>query len=442
MADWRTTTLGELCSAGVAEIQTGPFGSQLHAHDYVVRGVPVVPTEAIGDRRIKHSVLPNISEDKAKSLQRHRLRPGDILFARRGVQATGRSAIVRDDEDGFVCGTGAIRFRLHHPASSVYPEFLSHVLASPASVEWFKFHAIGATMPNLNESIIKSFAFAVPSLAEQRAIVSILDALDEKIDLNRQMNTTLEMMARAIFKDWFVDFGPTRAKMEGRPPYLASDLWALFPDRLNDEGTPDRWANESLSALVHLINTTVIPTEHPDEVFEHHSLPAFDAGRHPVREAGRSIMSNKFIVPPGAVLVSKLNPEIVRVWLVDVNLGPRAIASTEFLVLQPISTDNRAFIYCCTSESHFRQRLESMVSGTSKSHQRVSPSAVLGLSLVLPPPEIMMAFSKLVTPMLDRILSNQREAISLAETRDLLLPRLLSGELPVRDAEADIGGAV
>src|SRR5579875_2463022 len=149
--EWRRASIGELCDAGFIELQTGPFGSQLHAYDYVDEGIPVVPTEAIRERRIEHSVLPKITEVKAKELGRHRLQSGDILFARRGVRATGHVGCVRKAETGFICGTGAIRLRVIR-SSAVDPDFLSHLLADPASVEWFKFHAIGATMPNLNEA--------------------------------------------------------------------------------------------------------------------------------------------------------------------------------------------------------------------------------------------------------------------------------------------------
>jgi type I restriction enzyme S subunit len=132
-------SIGQLCDESLVEIQTGPFGSQLHAHEYISSGIPVVPTEAIRARRIDHSVLPKIREEKADELKRHRLIPGDILFARRGVQATGHTAYVREEEEGFICGTGAIRLRVKPPFRQVLPEFLSHVFANQASVDWFKF---------------------------------------------------------------------------------------------------------------------------------------------------------------------------------------------------------------------------------------------------------------------------------------------------------------
>lgn len=254
---WQSSTIGDLCDAGVVELQTGPFGSQLHAHDYVEDGVSVVPTEAIRNRQIDHSVLPKILPRKAKELARHRLKPGDILFARRGVQATGHIGCVRKAEEGFICGTGAIRLRVTEDGGDVSHEFLSHVLANPGSVEWFKFHAIGATMPNLNEGIIRSFPLGIPPLLEQRAIAHILGALDDRIELNRRMNRTLEAMARAIFKSWFVDFDPVRGKVDGRAPGLPKALADLFPNSFGDselEEIPKRWRIASIGQVCDVID--------------------------------------------------------------------------------------------------------------------------------------------------------------------------------------------
>jgi type I restriction enzyme S subunit len=122
MAKFAPLIIDKLCEDGIVELQTGPFGSQLHAHEYVEVGVPIVPTEAIRNRRIARDNLPQISQAKVIELSRHRLRKGDILFARRGVQATGQSALVRDKEVDFVCGTGAIRLRLKK-GNGVFPRF-------------------------------------------------------------------------------------------------------------------------------------------------------------------------------------------------------------------------------------------------------------------------------------------------------------------------------
>lgn len=437
-SEWRQHTIGELCDTGLAELQTGPFGTQLHAHDYVDDGVSVVPTEAIRNRQIDSNVLPKISLTKARELARHRLRQGDILFARRGVQATGHIAYVRAAEDGFICGTGAIRLRLFEQTGKVSADFISHVLANPSSVEWFKFHAIGATMPNLNEGIIRSFSFALPPLEDQRIIAAFLSALDDKIELTRRMNETLEAMTGAIFKDWFVGCGPTRAKVERRVPYLKPEIWALFPDRLDDEEKPAGWEVRPLAALANLVRDPITPASLAGVLFDHYSIPAFDDGQTPVREVGGGILSNKTLMPSDAVLLSKLNPEIPRVWLVDTDSIIRSICSTEFLVFSPQVPADRGFLYSLMTEASLRQRLEAMVTGTSKSHQRVSPQSVLALRVLVAPRLIMDAFREAVTPMLDRVSANRRESRTLAATRDLLIPKLMSGEIRVKEAERKV----
>ena len=170
--------ISDLCASGVAELQTGPFGSQLHAHEYVLEGVPVVSTESIRDRKIDHAYLPQISMGKAADLARHILKKGDIVFARRGVQATGHTAIVGQRDKGLICGTGAIRLRLKASNAFVDPDFLSWALSNQKSIAWFKTNAIGGTMPNLNPAIVRAFDFSVPPLPEQRAIAEALGDVD------------------------------------------------------------------------------------------------------------------------------------------------------------------------------------------------------------------------------------------------------------------------
>jgi type I restriction enzyme S subunit len=128
-------------------------------------------------------------------------------------------------------------------------------------------------MPNLNTGILSACPFVLPPKSEQHAIAEVLDALDDKIDLNRRMNETLEEMARALFEDWFVDFGPTKAKLEGWEPYLKPELWALFPERMDDEGKPEGWENVTLGNDFHLTMGQSPPGETYNETGE--GLPFF-----------------------------------------------------------------------------------------------------------------------------------------------------------------------
>ena len=280
----------------------------------------------------------------------------------------------------------------------------------------------------------KNMAVGLPNEVEQIAIVSFVRPVQEKIELNRRMNETLEAMARAIFKDWFVDFGPTRAKAEGRAPYLAPELWDLFPDALDDD-KPVSWHTYTLSDLAQHHRATVSPSAEPNCVFEHHSFPAYDAGNEPTLNPGASIKSNKTVVPEGAVLLSKLNPEIERVWLPNPKREAPQVASTEFLAFTPVGPATRSILFYAFKSEGFRAKMVAMVTGTSKSHQRVSPRALLTREILVAEPLLLGAFDQTVLPLIDRLLSNRREARTLAQTRDLLLPKLMSGEIRLAEAE-------
>lgn len=249
------------------------------------------------------------------------------------------------------------------------------------------------------------------------------------------MNETLEAMARALFKDWFVDFGPTRAKMEGRAPYLATDVWSLFPDRLDYDDKPQGWEVHTLDRLAAQHTASVAPSNTPNQVFDHFSLPAYDAGQTPNRDRGDSIKSNKTLIPNGAILLSKLNPEIERVWVPEPASGVRQVCSTEFLVFTPKAGANRPLLFGLFTEQAFRTMLQSMVTGTSKSHQRISPPALLHRQVLAGSEPAFASYAELVTPLIDRALANRAESRTLVATRDFLLPKLMSGKIRVREAE-------
>ena len=297
----------------------------------------------------------------------------------------------------------------------------------------------GAAQQNLSGQLIKSLKFSFPSLSEQRAIVHILGTLDDKIELNRRMNETLEAMARALFKSWFVDFDPVRAKMEGRDTGLPKHLAGLFPDRLVESELgeiPEGWEVESLEMIAQLEKATVKPEDHATEEFEHFSLPAYDSGQLPALDLGSTIKSNKTLVPSQAVLLSKLNPEIQRVWLPASASSRRQISSTEFLVFTPKPPIGRAGLYALFNTQSFRDLLKGMVTGTSKSHQRVAPKSLVTQGMISPADILTNEFEALAWPMLERTLRNKSENHTLAALRDTLLPKLISGELRAKQVEA------
>ncbi len=200
-------------------------------------------------------------------LARKAIVAGDILIETAGGtkdQPTGRTvfipgSIIEAAQLPLICASFA-RFLRPDP-NLVDPQFLFwKLLDEYESRRMFPYHVQHTGVARFQYTqFAESHPLTLPSLSEQRAIAAVLGALDEKIELNRRMNETLEAMARTIFKDWFVDFGPTRAKQEGRPPYLAPDLWSLFPARLDDEGKPEGWKAGTLGDVAHQVGESVSP---------------------------------------------------------------------------------------------------------------------------------------------------------------------------------------
>ena len=293
---------------------------------------------------------------------------------------------------------------------------------------------VGSGVPTLNRNHIHPLPVTVPPLPEQHTIAHVLGTLDDKIELNRRMNETLEAMARALFKSWFIDFDPVRAKMAGRDPGLPQDLADLFPDRLVDSELgpiPEGWEVGCFGDVVEQIRDKENPLASPDALFHHFSIPAFDEEQWPKIERGENIKSQKSRVLPGTVLLSKLNPEIERVWLVDINESDQAVCSTEFLVLRPRSPYGTSFSYCFGRSPAFLQKLSSLVTGTSKSHQRAQADAVFALPVVLCSKPLAELFERRLAAFLQMTQVNRRESRALATLRDILLPKLVSGKVRV-----------
>lgn len=192
---WETATLGELCNPNTG-LQTGPFGSQLHASDYTEIGVPVVMPKDIVNYRVSTSDIARIPETTALELSRHRLLPGDIVFARRGD--IGRCALITRNEQGWLCGTGCLRSRIDNKAA--LPEYLIFYLDTPEVKTWLETNAVGQTMLNLNTSILAELPICLPPLPEQRKIAAILSTWDEAITLTEQLIAALTRRKQALMQ--------------------------------------------------------------------------------------------------------------------------------------------------------------------------------------------------------------------------------------------------
>ena len=264
----------------------------------------------------------------------------------------------------------------------------------------------GSAQPSLNRNYIYDMPVRIPDPGQQRRISEILGTLDDKIELNRRMSQTLESMARSLFD-------------------------ASFP-----VGTIE---SVPLSDLVESIRDQVSPFDFPDRTFDHYSLPAFDDSQTPVREPGVGIMSAKWRVPEDALLISRLNPQIERVWMADLDSGAESVCSTEFLVLRAVQPYTRAFVYCLVRSEAFQEQIGSVVTGTTGSHQRAQRDAVLNLPAIAPASQRVKWFDSVASPMLSRALQARRQRAELMAIRDAVLPELLSGNLQARSPDRVVG---
>lgn len=201
MKGWAKRTIGQLCDTGGGEVKTGPFGAQLHQSDYQLEGTPVVmPTDIVGGK-LDVSRVARVSESHVDRLHKHKLSKGDIVYGRRGD--IGRQALVRSENEGWLCGTGCLRISLGN--AEVLPKFLHLYLSLPEIAGWVENQAVGATMPNLNTGILRRVPVWYPKNADvQRKIVSTIFAYDDLIENNKCRITLLEKMAEEIYREWFV----------------------------------------------------------------------------------------------------------------------------------------------------------------------------------------------------------------------------------------------
>jgi type I restriction enzyme S subunit len=361
---------------------------------------------------------------------------GDVVFTSKGT--VGRFGYVTENIQRFVYSPQLCFWR-SLDRQTIQPRFLFYWIQGKEFYQQYKCVSQKTDMAEyVSLSDQRSMEITLPDLQNQKAIAHILGTLDDKIELNRKTNETLEAMAKALFQSWFVDFDPVRAKAEGRPTGLPDEISDLFPDSFEETELgeiPRGWEIAAIDHIVNLRKDSVNPSDSPEEEFDHYSIPAFDAGKSPSRETGGSIKSQKFQVGENDLLVSKLNPASPRIWIPFSSSARRSICSTEFLVCQASTCFGRAFAYCLASSDSIIEAMIGLAGGTSNSHQRIRPGDFLALACCMGSQKVRSAFSDVVEPLLGKTLALRTESRSLASARDTLLPKLISGELRIPEAE-------
>lgn len=419
MVDWISTTLGAVVGEGRGRIQTGPFGSQLHASDYVSEGVPCIMPTNLKANRIDLAGIAYISEADADRLRQHRVRAGDIVYSRRGDVT--QKALVRPEQAGFFCGTGCLLVR---PGSAVDSEFLTYQLSTPAINNWLLNQAVGAHMPNLNTGILSKLPLRIPELGTQRAIASVLSALDAKIDLNHRINAELEALARTIYDYWFVQFDFPDA--DGRP-YRASG-GAMVWDEALQRDIPSDWRAVALAELVSVSKCAATPgttdASEPYVGLEH--IPRRRMWLSEWASPGAAA-SNKLRFRSGDILFGKIRPYFHKVVVAHFD----GIVSTDALVLRPKDSTARAIAFQTVFSDSF---VRASSAGSTGSKMPRAEWNLMKRHLIAIPPEtsqVAVDYASLFCATTEVIATRASETHELTRLRDWLLPLLMNGQARV-----------
>ncbi len=430
--------MGAICERGGGNIQTGPFGSQLHASDYRPVGIPSIMPQNLGDNRVIVDGIARIGDRDASRLRRYLVRKGDIVYSRRGD--VEKRALIGPREDGWLCGTGCLRVRLGENGAD--PGYASYYLGHPAVREWIVRHAHGATMPNLNTAILSACPFVVPPIPDQRAIAQILGTLDDKIELNRRMKATLETMGRALFESWFVDFDPVRAKMEGRDTGFSKYIADLFPDVLvkSELGEiPLGWPVESLSDHFEAVKgLSYKGSGLGGEGVPLHNLNSVHEGGEYKYEGIKFYFgeyAQRHRVRPGDVIVANTEQGHERLLIGYAAIVPKlfggdGIYSHHIYRLRPRSHGRLStpFLHLLLNSPRMHDLVSRYANGTTVN--MLPMDAVQKPMVVVPPKGLLDAFDVLALHLEHRREEAVRDSRILGVLRDALLPRYLRTSPP------------
>nr|QNO52276.1 type-1 restriction enzyme MjaXIP specificity protein [Methanosarcinales archaeon ANME-1 ERB6] len=396
MSEWKECKLGE-----VAEIQTGPFGSQLHQRDYKVVGTPIITVEHLGENRVLHQNLPLVGDTDKERLKRYIIYEGDIVFSR--VGSVDRRAYVSKRENGWMFSGRLLRVRPNRKLVS--PKYLSYYFGQEDFKEHIRRIAVGATMPSINTSILSGVDILLPPLPEQRAIASVLSSLDDKIELLHRQNKTLEAMAETLFRQWFVEEAD-----EGWEEKPLSEVIKIAIGR-----TPPRKEFYWFSTNSSDVKWVSIKDLGQSGIF------VFDTSEYLTQEAVETF--NIPVIPTDTVLLS-FKMTVGRVGITtEPMLSNEAIAHFKFDENTPFSKE---YLYIWLKTFKYDS-----LGSTSSIVTAINSSMIKEMGIVIPDDITMNNFRAKTEPLFNKIKQNQAQIRTLEKLRDTLLPKLMSGEVGV-----------
>ena len=394
MTEWKEVELQQ-----IADVQTGPFGSQLKNEQYITGGTPVVTVEHLKDFRIIDFNYPSVTDEDKNRLSKYLLKQGDIVFTR--VGSVDLSAFVKKHQDGWMFSSRMLRVRTN--AFEVDSRFLSYYFQQKNFRDYILNISVGATMPSINTEILKAIPVSYPSLPEQKSIASILSSLDDKIDLLHRQNATLEKMAETLFRQWFVE--------EAKEEWENCNLEDLCT-QINSGGTPLTKIESYYNGNINWYSTKELNDNY---LFESISK---------ITQDGLDNSSAK-LFPKGTVLIAiYAAPTVGRLGILG-NQASFNQAACGLVANNKICC--KEFIYLFLKSQ--RDELNAMASGSAQ--QNLNVGKIKSYPSFIPDEMSMAKFKKKVVPLFDKIEKNAGQIRTLTSLQDTLLPKLMSGEVTV-----------
>ena len=411
----------------IAEVRTGPFGSQLHNEDYVSTGTPIVTVEHLGNRRFSKQNLPLVSDDDKKRLSKYLLQEGDIVFSR--VGSVDRCSYVTSAENDWLFSGRCLRVRC---GNNCHPLFLYYYFCKESVKQYIKSIAVGATMPSINTKLMAEIPILLPKLEEQRCIADILSSFNDKIELNRRINDNLEQQAQALFKAWFVDFEPFRdgefvnSVLGSTPKELPITYIENIPHNIESGKRPKGGATligvpsigaENIKGLGYYdySKTKYIPEEYAQTIKKgkingYELLIYKDGGKPGYFIPNFTIFGEGF--PFNEMYINE------HVFLLDL-----------------MDCGYNVFAYFYMQTPYIMNQLNSI--GGKAAIPGINTKDVECLPIYSNESPYVKKFGEIVLPFIKTILSNSLENAKQAKVRDTLLPKLMSGELKINEIETE-----
>lgn len=401
---WETVKLTSISK----NIQTGPFGSQLHQSDYSEHGIPVIMPKDLLNGHVSEASVARVAKDHVERLSKHKVEAGDILYSRRGD--VGRCAFATKKEEGWLCGTGCLRVSIDTEKAN--PKFVFYQLQKSETVGWVEKHAVGATMLNLNTSILSDIPIEVPNIEVQNRIVDILSAYDDLIENNQKQIKLLEEAAQRLYKEWFVDL--------------------RFPGYENTkivDGVPEGWKRKTVDSMISLLSGYAFKSSQFDDSGEYKivTIKNVKDGEFDGDNTSRIIsipdkMPKYCVLKEGDILLS-LTGNVGRTCLVT---GKNCLLNQRVAKLQ---SDIPAFTYCLFRSNDMFDAMNNLANGAAQ--QNLSPIRTGKLLILFPTDTLLREFERIAGSIINKMLSLRKQCEFAVQARDRLLPKLMSGEIEV-----------